>query len=76
MGIAVTVIFQGHFEKEGYRLGRLAAGLYRMPPKPAAQESQSPGPHDARWRKELPQVLQRDIKHRSCTLEWGRGEIS
>lgn len=32
LGIAVTVVFQGNFEKDGYRLGRLAAGLYRMPP--------------------------------------------
>lgn len=63
VGIAVTVIFQGHFEKEGYRLGRLAAGLYRMPTKPAVREGQSPGHHDARWRKELPQVLQMDVEH-------------
>lgn len=32
LGIAVTVVFQGNFEKDGYRLGRLAAGLYRTPP--------------------------------------------
>lgn len=32
IGMAVTVVYQGTFEKEGYRLGRLAAGLYRMPP--------------------------------------------
>lgn len=50
IGIAVTVIYQGNFEPEGYRLGRLAAGLYRVPPKP--DHGITPG-----GGKDLPQVI-------------------
>ncbi|CAM9623526.1 unnamed protein product, partial [Sphacelaria rigidula] len=42
IGLVVTVVFQGNFEEAGYRLGRLAAGLYRMPPC-ASQEVKTDG---------------------------------
>lgn len=59
LGIAVTVIFQGNFEKEGYRLGRLAAGLYRMPPSfgQARPEGGS--------RAEFPQVIRPPLYNRA-----------
>lgn len=50
VGIAVTVVYQGNFEAEGYRLGRLAAGLYRVPPKVDNGATSRGG-------NELPQVL-------------------
>lgn len=49
VGIAVTVVFQGNFETDGYRLGRLAAGLYRMPPAFGQGQAEEGG--------ELPEVM-------------------
>lgn len=59
VGIAVTVIYQGNFEKEGYyRLGRLAAGLYRMPPPPSeSQDHHVGGIAGLESATELPQVI-------------------
>lgn len=56
LGIAVTVVFQGNFEKDGYRLGRLAASLYRMPP----QQEQGLGRNTQEGNPELPQVGQQE----------------
>ncbi|CAM9129624.1 unnamed protein product, partial [Hapterophycus canaliculatus] len=50
VGIALTVVYQGNFEPEGYRLGRLAAGLYRVASK--HENDITPG-----RRKELPQPV-------------------
>ncbi len=50
----MTVIYQGNFEKEGYRLGRIAAGLYRMPPVPVTREQEQP---EGACPEELPQVI-------------------
>ncbi|CAM9119144.1 unnamed protein product, partial [Phaeothamnion confervicola] len=44
IGLIVALTFQGNFEKHGYRLGRLAANLYRLPPPPKAPTLQK---HDA-----------------------------
>ena len=52
VGIAVTVVYQGNFELEAYRLGRLAAGLYRMPPSFGEAE----GPGGMKDDSDLPQV--------------------
>lgn len=53
VGIAVTVVYQGNFELEAYRLGRLAAGLYRVPPSFGEAESSELGGGDT----DLPQVI-------------------
>ena len=31
MEFSVSIIFQGSFSQKGYKLGRLAAGLFRLP---------------------------------------------